>query len=405
MHIQPILAALRRNKSGAILIGLQIALTLAIVCNALFIIQQRQSYLSRSTGIVEDQLFTFQNKWIGDGESDLESLSAADLETVRSTPGVIDAYRSNSFPLRGGGWGTGVLLAPNDAKEKAHTAVYMVDDHALATLGVRLVAGRNFTTADLLDFHALQRLEAPVSIVSQSLADKLFPDGNALGKAIYLDQRSPPTTIVGIVQALQTPWVGNHWSDDFSQNSVLVPYRLMERTSNFVVRTRAGQVSQVMNTVRERLYAANRLRVIDKLRSFAEVRAHSYRAAHGMAILMSIVCAALLMVTAAGIVGLASFWVGQRQRQIGIRRALGATSTDILRYFQLENFLIGGFGSLLGTLVAIGINLWLVTSFEMPRLPAYLVAAAALCVLALGQLAVLQPALRASRVPPVTATR
>ncbi len=124
-----------------------------------------------------------------------------------------------------------------------------------------------------------------------------------------------------------------------------------------------------------------------------------------MATLMSIVCTALLLVTAAGSVGLASFWVGQRHRLIGIRRAPGATRGDILRYFQTENLLIAGVGVVVGVMTAIGLNVWLVTHYEMARLsPVYLLTGAAV-ILVLGQLAVLQPALRASRVPPVTATR
>jgi putative ABC transport system permease protein len=405
MHIQPILAALRRNKAGAILIGLQIALTLAIVCNALFIIEQRLDYLSRPSGLDEQNLFTFDNTWVGSGDSNLEPLSTTDLETVRSTPGVVDAYRSNSFPLRGGGWSTGVNLTPEEQKSKAHTGVYMVDEHALATLGVHLIAGRNFTHDEISRFAAHQTMAPALIIVTKSLADELFPDGTALGKQIYMSTRDPPSTIIGIIEELQTPWVGSSWSDKFARNCLLAPYISMERGSYFVVRTKPGELDKVMKDVESRLNAANRLRVIRKVRTFAETREHAYAKDKGMAVLMGIVCTALLLVTAAGIVGLASFWVGQRQRQIGIRRALGATSRDILHYFQLENVLIGGGGAFVGVLAAVGLNLWLVTEFEMARVPVWYVLSAAAIVMVLGQLAVLQPALRASKVPPVIATR
>jgi putative ABC transport system permease protein len=124
-----------------------------------------------------------------------------------------------------------------------------------------------------------------------------------------------------------------------------------------------------------------------------------------MAILMGVVCLVLLGITAAGIVGLTSFWVGQRRKQIGVRRALGATKHDILSYFLTENLLIGVAGVVIGALLAIAMNLWLVTQYEMARLsvPYVLVGVAAL--LLLGQGATLAPAMRASRVPPVEATR
>jgi len=110
-------------------------------------------------------------------------------------------------------------------------------------------------------------------------------------------------------------------------------------------------------------------------------------------------------VTALGIVGLASFWVAQRRKQIGIRRALGATRADILRYFQIENFLIVTFGIVLGIVLAVGINLSLMKLFEVPRLPYWYLPIGALVLWLLGQLAVLAPALRAAAVPPVVATR
>jgi len=125
----------------------------------------------------------------------------------------------------------------------------------------------------------------------------------------------------------------------------------------------------------------------------------------GMAVLMGVICVILLGVTAAGIVGLTSFWVGQRHRQIGVRRALGARKVDILHYFQMENLLIAGIGSVVGVALAIGLNLLLMKHYEMDRLPVLYVLAGVVVVLLLGQGAVFAPARRASNVPPVVATR
>jgi putative ABC transport system permease protein len=113
----------------------------------------------------------------------------------------------------------------------------------------------------------------------------------------------------------------------------------------------------------------------------------------------------MLLVTALGIAGLANFWVQQRRRSIGIRRAIGATRGDILRYFQTENFLIVGGGLVLGMALALVLNLALMQHYELPRLPLYYLPVGALVLWGLGQLAVLGPALRAAAVPPVVATR
>jgi putative ABC transport system permease protein len=111
------------------------------------------------------------------------------------------------------------------------------------------------------------------------------------------------------------------------------------------------------------------------------------------------------VVTALGIVGLASFWVGQRRRQIGVRRALGARRVDVLRYFQTENFLLATMGIVLGMALAYGVNLFLMREYELPRLPLLYLPVGAVLLWLLGQVAVLAPALRAASVPPVVATR
>ncbi len=111
------------------------------------------------------------------------------------------------------------------------------------------------------------------------------------------------------------------------------------------------------------------------------------------------------MVTALGIVGLASFWVQQRTKQIGIRRALGATRGQILRYFQTENFLLASVGIVLGMLLAYSINLWLMGAYELPRMPITYLPIGAVLLWLLGQIAVFGPAHRAAAVPPAVATR
>ena len=99
-----------------------------------------------------------------------------------------------------------------------------------------------------------------------------------------------------------------------------------------------------------------------------QVRADAYRGDHGLIVLLTCICVALLIVTAFGIIGLTSYWVAQRRQQIGIRRALGATRQAIVRYFQTENFMIAAAGAVVGIAFAIALNLWMVRSFEMVRM-------------------------------------
>ncbi len=139
----------------------------------------------------------------------------------------------NSYPLRGGGWSTGANLKPDQKKPTARTTQYFVDDHAIATMGLKLLGGRNFRPDDIstVDYRAVKTPGAV--IVTKALADQLYPDGSALGKSFYLGDDKTPTTIIGIVDRLQTPWTGN-WADEFMENSVMLPIQLSGNFSTYL---------------------------------------------------------------------------------------------------------------------------------------------------------------------------
>jgi putative ABC transport system permease protein len=415
MTLPPIIAALRKHKAGVVLIALQIALTLAIVCNAIFIIYSRVDNVRRPTGMDESNLFLITQQWVGaptgDDAASLQKQDAMvreDLEALRAMPGIDSVTPANSMPLLNSSWGGSVALKPGTDLRggDARSIFYFGDDQFLHTLGLRLIAGRNFTPTEIVNKSFRDNSEPNIIIVTKALADKLFPHGDALGKAIYLNGAPTPSTIIGEVERLQVSSTSS-WVNTFPWNSTIAPIRLDGYFSRYIVRTKPGQMDAVMREASNVLYKVNPMRVIDDdgVRSFADIRAEAYRADIGMAVLMGVVCVILLAVTAAGIVGLTSFWVGQRHRQIGVRRALGARKIDILHYFQLENLLIAGVGAVIGIALAIGLNMVLIQNFEMDRMPVIYVLCGLVVVMVLGQAAVFVPARRASNVPPVVATR
>jgi putative ABC transport system permease protein len=407
MQIQPILAALRHHKAGTVLIALQIALTLAIVCNALFIVHQKLAHLSQPTGIAEADIFVIANQWAGQSSStETDAKIRSDLGALRRLPAVRDATSSNSYPLSGLDWDDFITMKPEQVQKTTDAAVYYGDDHFIDSLGVKLIAGRNFRADEIEPMDPRNGKTPATAIVTKRLADRLFPGGSALGKSFYL-MTSTPTTIVGVVERLQRQEVET-WSVPYAYQSIILPRRLDSDTTYYIVRAKPGQLGAAMADARKALFAQNRMRIIDPedgVLSFAEVRRRAYDSDRGTAILMGIICAVLLVITGAGIVGLTSFWVGQRRKQIGIRRALGATRRDILNYFLTENLLIGAAGVLVGIAFAVAINLWMIAHVEMARLPLLYVMAGVIALLLLGQGAALVPAMRASRVSPVEATR
>jgi putative ABC transport system permease protein len=406
MELRPILSAMRRNKAGAILIGVQMAITLAILCNALFIIEQRVALSKRPTGTDEGNIFVIFNQWVGD-PPDLKAKLQADLAALRSLPGVVDAVSSNSFPLHNGGSTDAIKLNPDQKTESALTAEYAADEHGLRAFGLKLIAGRNFNADEVLDKVGYTDLTPPAAlIITRTLADKLFPGKSALGQSVYFEGRPQPVTIVGIVDRLQVPWTGaGGWGSKFNDNSTILPFHFLFNYTYYIVRVQPGQLAAVMKAAENKLIEVSRARVLQKTETLAEARADAYRDDRGLVIILGVVCAALVAVTAFGIVGLTSYWVAQRRRQIGIRRALGATRKAIVRYFQTENFLIAAAGSAVGIGLALALNLWMVTTFEMERLHTSYAVIGAIIVLLLGQLAALWPALKAASIPPALATR
>ena len=139
------------------------------------------------------------------------------------------------------------------------------------------------------------------------------------------------------------------------------PFRFVVPYVHYIVRAQPGQIAAVQKAAEKTLIDLDRARVIDKNWTLTEARADAYQDDRGLVVILGVVCAALVAVTAFGIVGLTSYWVAQRRRQIGIRRALGATRQAIVRYFQTENFLIAAAGSLVGVGLAVALNLWMVT--------------------------------------------
>jgi putative ABC transport system permease protein len=417
MSLHPILSALRRHKAGTILIALQIALTLAIVCNALFIIRARFEHMARTTGIDETNLFQVESTRTGvdsgtdAGKATLDASIKADLAALRQLPDVVDAYETNSLPLSNNLYSEGFSFTPG-APPAVPTGFYNADERTLAILGVRLVAGRNFRSDEIIGHGQLGAFQPAVIIVSKHLADSLFPRGGALGKQVYFINATAPSNIIGVVERLQTSLVDSS-TDGWAWNSTLVPLRLVDPSRYYVVRAKPGRLAAAMRSAPAALYAQDPQRIIPDgagdddlgVQSFAQIRATAYQGDRTLAILMGVISVMLLAVTAAGIAGLSSFWVGQRRRQIGVRRALGATSRDIVRYFLIENALISTAGIIVGIVLAFEFNRWLMGKFELTQLSPTYVLVGVVMLLLLSQGAALAPALRAARIAPVEAIR
>ena len=404
--VRPILSALTRHKAGVFLIALQVALTLAIVANAIFVISQRVIYISRPTGIDEANIVIIDNRWVGALTAmQAQAKTAADLAMLRQLPGVADAYADYSFP-GAGPWATlwGIGLDVNQQSPTSYSEAYFTDEHALNTYGVRLVAGRNFRADEVTPGSQLEQSTAGPIIITQDLAKKLFPAESSLGKAVYVG--GVARTIIGVISDMQVPAVGTR---TFAYRSVLSPIGWADESGDqYIVRASPGQAEHLRRTLAAALYNVSRLRVIDAVdgvQSFQALRSKAYSRDRGLVILLTAASVILLLATAGGIIGITVYWVDERRRQIGLRRALGAKRSDILAHVLTENFFILLLGTSVGSLLAFAVNVALMHFLEMTRLPTFYIALGSAVLLTLGQCAALTPARRAARMSPMEATR
>jgi putative ABC transport system permease protein len=407
MEIRPIFSSLLRNKTGALLIAAQVALSLAIVANALYIIRDRLQLAARPSGVVdESSLFHIGVAQLKDPESAEAKVAVQErsAQILRAIPGVASVAWTNQTPLSRSGWNMGLSLDTKQAETTTNTSMYFGPDSLVKTLGLKLIEGRDFTADDvqLIDPEKTQEL-GRIAIVSQTLAKKLFPTGSAIGKTIYLGTGSDatPMQIVGVVERLQTPWAN---PGERGELSTILAARRVETYSLFAVRAEPGQRDRVMKEAEAALGKVPGQAVVAN-DSMDKDRFDIYRNDRAIAWMLTTVTVLLLLVTASGIVGMATLWVNQRRKQIGVRRALGARRLDVLRYFITENFIITTGGVVAGLILAVALNQLLVSQLELSKLPIGYLAAGSLVLWLIGVLAVYGPAWRASNISPAIATR
>jgi putative ABC transport system permease protein len=407
MELRPILSSLLRNKTGALLIAAQVALSLAIVANALYIIQDRVARTARASGVGDESTqIRLQVGQIKEPETAEGKLAVQDANArlLRAIPGVASVAWTNQTPLSTSGWNMGLSVDTKQPETTTNTALYFGPDSLVETFQLKLVEGRDFTAEDveLVDPDKTQSL-GRIGIVTKVLAKTLFPTGSAVGKTVYIGTGADalPLQIVGVVETLQSPWAQN---GDRGEQSLIMAQRRVQSYSMFAIRAEPGQRDRVMKEAEAALNKVPGQMVIGN-ESMESNRFDLYRNDRAIAWMLATVTVLLLLVTGSGIVGMATLWVNQRRKQIGVRRALGARKLDILRYFITENFIITSGGVVAGLLLAVALNQLLVSELELTKLPLAYLAVGSLVLWIVGIAAVYAPAWRAAGISPAIATR
>jgi putative ABC transport system permease protein len=204
LDLRPILSTLRRHRIAAGLIVLEVALSFAIVTNALHLIQTRIEALQADSGMLEPGMAVLEVRYSKALPREREAAVAAeDMARLRALPGIRAATTANQIAYAYNSNNNGVRLQPGPKAERLMVvSQYGGDDHLLATFGLQLVEGRNFLPEEVLDGNAVFSADEPrigQVILSKAAADKLFPGRSALGQSIYVFGDVPSVVIGGRV--------------------------------------------------------------------------------------------------------------------------------------------------------------------------------------------------------------
>lgn len=402
LDIKPIFNSLIRSKAGAILLVLQIAITLAIVSNALSIIKDRLAYLQTDSGYPEQELFQITTSVFAK-DTDLLYLIEETERTLRGINGVVNAAFAKDVPLSGSGSSSGFSNKPlsqseDDDFRSINTAYTGASASVFDTLGVTLLEGRFFDDSEVLKLDNSSKPPHLV-VVSKHYLDEVYPDGDGLGQFIYIG--NSPVEIIGVVERAMGPWPKSSKPLNFS----FFPYVQANPYQKFIVRTEPGMREAVMKEVEDKLLAQFNQRVIMSIEGLDDSK-KSYQASDILMLRMLVILIALLVsITALGIFGMTVFNINKRTKQIGTRRALGARKSDIVRYFLVENSILCITGMAIGAIGAMYLGQMLFEHYSVPAFSAWYVVYTAIFVLMVSLLSVLFPANKAANISPSIATR
>jgi len=377
----------------------QLAMSLVMLASAGILIRGLSAAWTTDVG------FTYENRVAVTTDLRLQSYDQARtaafqdraMTAVRALPGVEHATLAHLVPFGGRVFVYGLTLPGQPSDENARperVSVNRVYTDFFKTMGIAILAGRDFTAADL-------REGADAAIVSQTMAQRFWPNGDAIGQRFSVDgAKGPFRAIVGIARDVrideftERPWPAA-WLPYGDEAGELVILAASPRPPSQVLREIDGAIRAIDADLP--LYSAR------PVRAYVAERLDGERA---LSKLLTICGAVALALAGLGLYGVTAYGVTRRTREIGVRMALGAERSDVMRLFMREGLRLAMRGVMWGVLPAIIATYALSGMFVgvFPIDPLTLIASAALLVGA-TLLAAYLPARRATRVDPLVALR
>ncbi|HEX7708675.1 MAG TPA: FtsX-like permease family protein [Thermoanaerobaculia bacterium] len=413
MHIGPVVRAMNHNRTRVTLIILEIAITLAIVTNCVnVILAERAKMATRSgfedTGIVRLHTRPFVPEF--QDEAFIRTTVDADLQAIEGVPGV-EAVANTSFQLWEGGGSSTEIRPAGSSSAPVRTQIYYGSQNITQSLGATVSEGRPFAEGE----HGSGSGEesASVVIISRALAEALFPGQPAAGRSIEFvtgtgEATGDPYAIVGVMERFFNPFgMPGADPDPFEERGLFYPQRAGSYAQGlrYLIRVSdPGDMAAIITEIERRIVEVNPGRVVE-FEPVSEKKARWFATSSLMVTTMTFIIAMLVIISALGLIGITALSVAERTRQIGTRRALGATRADILRHFLIENAIITAAGLALGIVATYALNVFLVANLVDAKMPPMLILFGIALLLLNAIVATLPPAFRAMGISPAVATK
>ncbi|HMJ05786.1 MAG TPA: ABC transporter permease [Chthoniobacterales bacterium] len=398
--------ATQRLRHGFIVA--QIALAFVLLTGAALLGLSLKKVMAVASGFRADHVLTGECTISWQLEPDRVGIVDRLLESIRQQPGIAAAGTITNIPLSGDNGKTAIrpkdYVPPPGQSLHGHYSYGANGDYFLA-FGIPLREGRFLTSADS---HRAER----VCVVDEDFARRYWPKGGALGQKVFHPgitytgksevEEGNLFTIVGVVGAVKQ----TELTEAAGQGAVYLPYAYRDNASVFVVTRMSQRPEAFAETLRKLVRATHPELAFDNIRSMDTRVADSLIARRSPALLAGIFAGVALLLAAIGIYGVLSYAVSQRQREIGIRMALGAQRKQIGAQFLSLGLRLLAAGTILGLIGA-----WLAgramqsVLFGVPTLPIATLLGTALVMSVVSLIACLIPARRAARVDPMITLR